>query len=193
MKKTCILFFIGFLMITVANAQEFKKFSVGVGVGYAVPGGSGAKGGVIATVEPGYRISDQLLVGLRWESAAIVRGYSESVPSGIDLSIAAIGSFAPTVQYYFNNNGFRPFVGAGLGLFTLAAVKYDDGSGQGKVTAAASESKFGFFPRVGFDAGHFTMALDYNIIPKTDVDGGGSFKNSYVGIRIGGYFGGGRK
>lgn len=196
MKKSTILFFIGLLLITVtaANAQEFKKFRVGVGAGYAIPGGNGAKGGVLFTIEPSYRISDQILLGLRWESAALIRGYSESVPDGIDLNIAAIGSFAASGQYYFSNEGFRPFVGAGLGLFTLAAIKYDDGSGSGTTTIGTSESKFGFFPRVGFDAGHFTLAIDYNIIPATKIDGDdGSFKNSYIGIRVGGFFGGGKK
>lgn len=188
MKKRSILFFMGCVMTLAAHAQEFKKFKVGVGVGYAMASGKGAKGGVIATVEPAYRISDIIQVGLRWESAAIVRGASEDV--GMDLDVAAIGSYSLNGQYYFGNEGFRPFVGAGLGLFSLAAVKID-GSGDAGVIAA-SENKFGFYPRVGFDAGHFTLSLDYNLIPATKVDGG-EFKNSYIGFRIGGFFGGGRK
>ena len=70
----------------------------------------------------------------------------------------------------------------------------EDGNNGGDVELSESESKFGFYPRIGFDAGHFTIALEYNMIPATKVEGiDGEFKNSYLGIRIGGFFGGGRK
>lgn len=188
MKKTTILFFIGCVMTLAAHAQEFKKFKVGVGLGYAMASGKGAKGGVLATVEPAYRISDIIQVGLRMESAAIIRGGAEDY--GVDLDVAAIGSYTLNGQYYFSNESFRPFVGAGLGIFSLAAIKVDESGDVGEI--AASSSKLGFYPRVGFDAGHFTFCLDYNLIPTTKVDDA-EFKNSYIGFRIGGFFGGGRK
>lgn len=190
MKKiTSVLCFVLFAAIAV-NAQEFKKFRVGVGAGYAIPGGEGAKGGVCFYAEPGYRVNDALLVGLRLESALVVRGFSESVDGTDDLDIAGIGSYTVNGQYYFSNEGFRPFVGVGLGLFSLAAVRVDGVDED----IAASETKFGFYPRVGFDAGHFTLQLEYNLIPATKVDGiDGEFKNSYIGIKLGGFFGGGRQ
>lgn len=189
MKKiTSVLCFLLFAAVAV-NAQEYKKFRVGVGAGYAMPGGEGAKGGVCFYAEPGYRVNDALIVGLRLESAVIVRGFSEDIGT-VDLDVAGIGSYTVNGQYYFSNEGFRPFAGFGIGLFSLAAVKFDAGSG-GSTEAAASESKFGFYPRVGFDAGHFTLQLEYNLIPATKIDGG-EFKNSYLGIKIGGFFGGGR-
>jgi hypothetical protein len=190
MKKITTVLVVILLAAVAVNAQEFKKFRVGVGGGYAVPGGEGAKGGVCFYLEPGYRVSDQLIVGLRMESAVIVRGFSEDIGT-VDLDIAGIGSYTVNGQYYFSDEGFRPFAGFGLGLYSLAAVKFDvDGGGSGE--AAAAESKFGFYPRLGFDAGHFTMQLEYNLVPATKVDGG-EFKNSYIGIKIGGFFGGGRK
>ena len=190
-KKLSILSLLCLALTVVVNAQEFKKFKVGVGGGYAMPGGEGAKGGILFYLEPAYRINDQIAAGLRMESALLVRGYSEDIGS-VDLDIAGIGSYTLNGQYYFNNNGFRPFAGFGFGLYSLAAVKLDsDVTTTGDL--AKAESKFGFYPRVGFDAGHFTLSLDYNLIPATKVDGGGEFKNSYLGIRIGGFFGGGKK
>ena len=187
MKKfTSVLCFIVLASVAV-HAQDFKKFRVGVGGGYAMPGGEGAKGGLCVYLEPGYRVNDAMIVGLRMESAVIVRGFSESDPATANLDIAGIGSYTVNGQYYFSNEGFRPFAGVGLGLYSLAAVKVD---GAGEV--AAAESNFGFYPRVGFDAGHFTLQLEYNLIPATKVEGG-EFKNSYLGIKIGGFFGGGRK
>jgi hypothetical protein len=192
MKKLTLLFALCAILTVAANAQEYKKFKVGVGAGYAVPGGSGAKGGLLWTIEPAYRLNDQLALGLRIEGAVLIRGFSEDVGEGVDLDIAGISSYTLNGNYYLSNNNFRPFVGAGLGIFSLAAVK-GSVDGSSTMTAAAAESKFGFYPRVGFDAGHFTLALEYNLIPPTDLGSDVEVKNSYLGIRVGGFFGGGRK
>lgn len=191
MKKISTLLFFFLVTVLAVNAQEFKKFNVGVGLGYAMPFGEGAGGGVLFAVEPAYRVNDALAVGLRMEWAVVVRGLSESV-SSYDASAAAIGSYTVNGKYYFSNEKFRPFVGAGLGIFKLAAVTVGT-SGSG----AGADSKIGFYPRVGFDLGHFNVTLDYNIVGPTKFDAtSGSpdleSKNSYFGIRIGGFFGGGR-
>lgn len=192
MRKGAFLFFLLLVFAVAAQAQEYKKFKVGLGVGYAMASGKGAKGGILAYVEPAYRIQDNIALGFRWESAVIARGFSEDIGSA-SIDIAGIGSYSLNGQYYFNNNNFRPFAGLGLGLFSLAAAKVDADGGGSSVEVAAAASKFGFYPRIGFDAGHFSMSLDYNIIPATKVDGGGEFKNSYIGFRIGGFFGGGKQ
>lgn len=192
MKK---LFAVSCLVLFAAvavNAQEYKKFRVGLGAGYAMPGGKGAKGGVMIAVEPGFRITDRLLTGLRFETAAVVRG--SVTETSAELDVAAIGSYVATTQYYFPLPGkFRVFSGGGAGLFSLAAVSIEGNSGGGSADAAAAESKFGGIVRSGFEIGHFNFTIDYNLIPKTEGAGGTEFKNSYVGFRIGGFFGGGRK
>lgn len=173
-------------------AQEYKNVKVGFGLGYAMPSGQGAKAGILLYLEPAYRVSDPLLVGLRLESAIIARGFSQSTTSA-ELEVAGIGSYSGFAQYYFSNGTFRPFVGGGLGIFTLAAVSAS--TTQGTPTAAVEAgSKFGFFPRVGFDLGHFNVSLDYNLIPASASSGaGGDIKNSYVGFRAGFSIGGGKK
>jgi outer membrane protein W len=115
------------------------------------------------------------------------------------LDVAGIRSYTLNGQYFFSTNDFRPFVGVGVGMFSLAAAKIEASSGGSSGTAASAETKFGFYPRLGFDYKHFTINLDYNFIPATEATvstGTGTvdteFKNSYIGIRIGGYFGGGR-
>ena len=194
MKKTLILvsFFLAFAIIV--NAQDYKKFRVGLGIGYAMASGEGASGGILATLEPGYRIQDNILIGLRLESAVITRGFSEIVPEGVNIDVAGIGSYTLNGQYYFNNNNFRPFIGLGLGLYSLAAIGVEvNVEGETESAEVAGESKFGFYPRIGFDAGHFTLAVDYNLIPATKPDiGNGEFKNSYFGIRAGFFIGGGK-
>lgn len=188
-KLSTVLFFMLFAAVAV-NAQEFKKFRLATGLGYAMPGGEGSGGGILYDIEPGYRVNDALCVSLRWEGAVVVRGLSESV-SSYDASAAAIGSYSVNGIYYLSNNKFRPYVGAGVGVFNLAAVTVSTAGG-----GAAAESKIGFYPRIGFDLGHFNINIDYNIVGATEFNDGTTkleTKNSYLGIRFGGFFFGGRK
>ena len=196
MKKiTSVLCFL-LLAAVAVNAQEYKKFRVGTGLGYAKASGEGASGGVLWALEPGYRVNDQILANLRIEGAAIIRGTADATSASLD--IAGISSYTVNGQYYLMNGGFRPFVGVGIGMFSIAKASIDAGSSTS--VAESAGTKFGFYPRLGFDAGHFTLNLDYNIVGNTKAvvtDGSTvsstEFKNSYIGIRIGGYFGGGRK
>jgi hypothetical protein len=165
MKKLTLLICMLTVACVFAHAQEYKKFKVGLGVGYASASGSGASGGLLWYMEPAYRISDQLLVGLRIEGAVITRGASDDL-GDLELDIAGISSYTINGQYYFNNNSFRPFVGLGIGMFSMAAVKIDASAS----AAAAAETKFGLYPRVGFDYGHFNMSFDYNLIPATTIE-----------------------
>ncbi|HEX8040612.1 MAG TPA: outer membrane beta-barrel protein [Chryseosolibacter sp.] len=186
MKKISTVLLLIAITAAAAVAQEYKAFRVGIGLGYANASGKGAKGGVLWSLEPGYRVNDQILANLRIEGAVIGRGYADETSASVD--VAALGSYTLNGQYYFNNNSFRPFVGVGFGMYSLAAVSMTAGTSGGSSQAVAAANKIGFYPRVGFDAGHFTLNLDYNIVPET-----AGIKNSYLGIRIGGFFGGGKK
>lgn len=172
---------------TVTYGQEFKNFKVGLGLGYAAAGGSGAKGGVIVYLEPGYRVNDQLLINLRIESAVLTRGSAGSNITEID--IAGIESYTVNSQYYFSDKTFRPYAGLGFGAYALAAISLFGTSSD----IVKAETKFGLYPRVGFDLGHFNLSLDYNIIPASKVEGADvKFKNSYMGFRFGFSIGGGK-
>jgi hypothetical protein len=197
MKKITGVLCLILLAAAVTQAQEFKKFRVGLGGGYAMPSGTGSKAGGLIYVEPGYRLMDQLLVGARFEFAGMIRGYSEDVSTS-NLDISFSGSESLFAQYYFSNNNFRPFVGAGLGIFGIVNGTVSSSSGGGDTFAAVDDTKFGFFPRIGFDTRHFTLSLDFNIIGASKVKSLTTTneietKNSYIGIRFGGFFGGGRK
>jgi hypothetical protein len=188
MKKIIGISLLIMLAVSV-QGQGLKKFRVGITAGYAMPAGEGAKGGVCIALEPSYRINDAFVVGLRAESAIIARGFSEAVPY-LDFQVTGLGSYTLNGQYYFKSDGFRPFAGLGFGLYVLDALEFEvDGV---PIMVGESESKFGFYPRLGFDAGHFTMLLEYNFVPPTKA-GTNEIKNSYIGIKIGVNIGGGRK
>jgi len=195
MRKALPILAVVLLASIATQAQEYKAFKVGLGIGYGVP--SEGSGGVLLYLEPMYRVSDQIAIGLRLESAAFL---GQPI-SGTPFTTAAfgVGSFTLNGQYYFSNNTFRPFVGFGLGMFTAAGTSTDLGGGN--VFIQASANTFGFYPRVGFDLGHFNLSIDYNIIPaqETQVNLGGfglttqTSNYSYIGIRIGASIGGGKK
>lgn len=210
MKTKILLMCFALACTLAAPAQNFKKFRVGIGVGYAKPSGSGSQGGGLVYLEPSCRLSDAFSLGLRMEWAIVASGLSGSAIDMESFDLSTQASYTLNMQYYLGTNNFRPFLGVGLGLYNLSAMKTDvivvdgiDLTGQGQpqthtetLSLSDAQSKFGFYPRLGFDLGHFTLSIDYNFIPNTRTTVSGSdasFRNSYLGVRLGANFGGGRK
>lgn len=193
MKK--ITFSILFVMaIAVTNAQNFKPFKVDLSTGYAIPGGEGAKGGVLFAIEPKYAVISNLSVGLRFETAIMARGFADNTGQVAKMEVKAAGSYLITGDYYLTENTVRPFAGIGAGLYSLAAASAGT-SGE----SVGSGSKFGGLARLGVELGHFRMGLEYNLVPATKIavyDGNSTYtsetKNGYIGIKIGAVIGGGR-
>lgn len=174
--------------VATTSAQEFKPFKLGIGVGFTVPEGGG---GMLFDLEPAYRVNDQFAVGLRLEAALMAKKVGDQ-----KASASANASYTVNGQYYLSDEVFRPYVGLGFGVFNMASLTVDDSSGE-----IAAASKFGLYPRIGFDSRHFNLNLDYNLISATESSydiGTGSMqdvkiKNSYVGFRLGLFLFGGRK
>lgn len=207
MKKVCLLLAFGTILSLSSFAQDgYKPFKVGVDLGYAIPSGSGAKGGVLFAIEPKYAVASAISVGLRMEAAVMARGYVgvNNDAGSANIDVKASGSYLLTGDYYFTgNHSFRPFGGIGTGIYSIAAAKVtgDGGSGTGEASVGGG-SKFGGLIRTGFEAGHFRLGIEYNLVPKTEIvayAGNGSgdtkieSKNSYIGIKIGAVIGGGKK
>ncbi len=200
MKKLFLILLAGTVVSFSAIAQSekgLKPFKVDVSVGYAMPGGTGSKGGVLFVVEPKYALMSQLSVGLRMEAAVIARfsGYeTDGTPSQVSVNAAA--SYLATGDYYFTENySFRPFVGAGAGIFSLASAQ----ANSNETTGVSSGKKFGGMIRGGIELSHFRLGVEYNIVPSTTFNGYDSqgniakltSKNGYLGIKLGVCFGGG--
>jgi hypothetical protein len=198
MKRFCLILALGTLAFA-ANAQKettLRPFKVDVSLGYASPGGTGAKGGVLFAIEPKYAVMPSLSLGLRMEGAVVARfsGYdSEGNPN--DASVKAAGSYVVTGDYYMMSNyKFRPFVGTGAGIFSIAGVEINQTTG-----GASAQSKFGGIVRTGFETGHFRLGIEYNIVPQTEFQGFDNngdpatlkSKNGYIGVKLGVVIGGG--
>lgn len=184
--------------VIIAKAQEeyeFKPFKVDVSLGYAIPGGEGAKGGVLFVIEPKYAVIPSLSVGLRWELAVMARGRADATGTNTEVDVKAAGSYLVTGDYYFTSSKARPFAGAGLGIYSLAAASTED-----EGASVSAGTKFGEMIRAGVELSHFRVGLEYNIVPKTTmeyINSNGiktttSMKNGYIGIKAGFTIGGGR-
>ena len=205
MKKLSILTVLTIITVTVfAQRQEFRKFKFGTSFGYTIPADGG--GGLAVAFEPAYRISDELAVGLRIESAAAAKNLDEDGSEQAEVSFT--GSYTLNGIYYFSNEDFRPFAGLGLGWFIPGKVEASSGENGEPAAGIDPDGVFGFYPRVGFDYKHFNFMIEYNIISKTEgefevttTQGGQSvttsseveIKNSYLAIKLGFFIGGGRK
>ncbi|MEL6558199.1 MAG: outer membrane beta-barrel protein [Bacteroidota bacterium] len=194
-KQLLALLLVLFAVVVTAEAQEYKKWKVGLGLGYAAPADGG--GGVAVYLEPAYRVNDQIAVGLRLESAALAKVVGDE-----EASISGNASYTVNGQYYLSDSKFRPFVGAGIGIFSLASISVSTTGTSGDISAGG-DTKFGFYPRVGFDLGHFNFIFDYNLVgnselPGVTVDNNGNtttsnvdVKNSYFAVKLGFSIGGG--
>jgi outer membrane protein X len=205
MKKIAfsILLLSGVVFAKAQIESPFKPFKVDASLGYAMPGGTGAKGGVLFALEPKYEVIPNLSVGLRMEIAVMVRGQIENTSSSSTAKVdaKAAGSYLLTGDYYFTQTKVRPFGGLGLGIYKLAAASATSDGTTTSTASASAGSKFGEMVRAGVELSHFRIGLEYNIVPSTKVDmvnssgvhTTASAKNGYLGIKAGFVIGGGRK
>src|ERR1043165_7523393 len=182
MKKISLFLCLTALCFTAmaqSKSQQLKPFKVDVSFGYAIPAGIGAKGGVLFAVEPKYAVMSNLSLGVRFEGAVVARfaGYDQE-GDPLETEVKASGSYLATGDYYLMNNySFRPFVGAGAVIFTLAGVEVNSTSGD--VSAGA---KVGGMIRAGIEASRFRLGVEYNMIPKTTYTGYDSNGNITSGL-----------
>ena len=200
MKKTCLVLILGTILTlsTTAQKSDLKPFKFDISLGYAIPGGTGSKGGVLFAIEPKYGVmNNKISAGLRMEGALVARfgGYdADGMPQ--DVSIKLSSSYLATGDYYFlDNYSFRPFAGLGAGVFMLAGAEANQSTG-----GVSAGTKFGGMVRAGVEISHLRIGFEYNLIPKTTYTGydengnlttGLTSNNGYIGIKLGACIGGG--
>ena len=185
MKKIILVFgFLCCLNVVMAQGYEFKPFRFDAGIGYGIPFEKNLDGGVSFYLEPKYAISNQIALGLRWEGAVFV-GVHDNGESG-DAKLNS--NYLLTGDYYLNNNTFRPFVGAGLGFYSIAGASGLTADTDPGTLDLSAKTNFGAMLRAGFDVSHFRFTLSYNYGGKA-----GDETHQYLGISAGFYIGGGKK
>jgi outer membrane protein X len=191
-----VIFFLGITLSLQAQERDFKAFKFDLAIGYAKPTGSSStdstttiSGGILIALEPKYAISNNLSVGLRFETSL-----SGSANISLDTasfsgtqSAKSVSSLILTGDYYLTSTTIRPFIGGGAGMFFTGGLSANFADSIPNSADAGAGTKFGIMPRVGFEAGHFRVAAEYNFVGKVN----GTAYN-YIGFKIGFFLGGGR-
>ena len=150
----CISFVFGFSQKKKENgARLFKKFKTDVSFGYALQEGAakttGTKAGALFVIEPKFAVMDALAIGLRMEAAVTAHmDQTGNSSSGAKANL----SYLVTGDYYFTNKKFRPFAGAGAGMFITASI--NDKTIIYSAQDIPQTTKFGYMVRTGFEYGH---------------------------------------
>ncbi|WP_318309326.1 hypothetical protein [Flagellimonas crocea] len=188
MKKIAFAFLLMLAMVQVSQAQEEGKFRVGLEAGYTMPDGGG---GVLLAIEPKYNIAANMNVGIRFESASMAKNFGS-----FETSLSSSVSYSGTFDYYFTSasSSFAPFIGAGAGYHLPGTIGFDNDSYDEELLEAdiLVDEKFGGLIRAGFEAGKFRLAATYNLVGKSELLEAVEVKNSYLGISVGFYLGGGK-
>lgn len=194
-KLLVVLFIMAFSMNT--HGQQKDKIRVGLNLGLATPySGVGFDG----DLDIRYNIMDHLNVGMKFGAAALVRDVSGSDNSNYTGTVSAMTSTLFTGDYYFNkpNSSFAKFIGGGLGRYAIGNIQITSSDDQTEASdlSIIPDRKFGGLIRCGFEAGHFRMAMEYYLIPRSrmvDINNNtiGTSGNSFLNFTVGFYLGGG--
>ncbi len=139
-------------------------------------------------IEPKFSINKHFTVGVRAECVFYKKDgfidYDPNNPYWTDIDAAGRNlSAVAIVDYYFNDNFIRPFIGAGIGYYYM----YVDQENTYIESFTEKGGGIGFVPRLGLNIGQIKVACEYNIINSDDFD------LDYFSIKIGYEIGGGRK
>jgi hypothetical protein len=175
-----------------ALADERKQDLLHVDSGF---GGSWAYGmnafGIHGVVEPKIFILDELAVGLRIDGGAQfglgidTSGDGTQVEGVLHIPVAELVK----AEYYLGKDGFRPFVGAGVGNYTMVLQAFDTGSQIPQVSQGVGNF-LGVAPQIGLDFGGVRLAATYNfilggeIIVNQAVGDPIEFRRDYLGVEL---------
>jgi len=192
MKKLILSIFIVVFALSL-NAQQQGKIRVGLNAGVGLPN---AGFGLNGDIDIRYNILDNVNAGVQLGLGGFVKDVvNENFQSA---TMCAMTSALINGDYYFNKvtSSFAPFLGLGFGTFSIGNVQVLSTSTEPNPSSFSIESKLGGLLRGGFEAGHFRMSLEYNIVPNSKLVNlsnqvVGQTQNSFLNLKIGFYLGGG--
>lgn len=202
MKNVLLVILILFSVVRL-EAQEKGKLRFGGNLGYSIP--ASGLGMSMDILDVRYNIFDNLNAGIKFGGAFMVRDIHE-LNSTTGAATMHFNSNAMLVSDYYFNNGssaFAPFVGAGIGSFTILDTYMEYQLNQSvnyTYTELPDAPKvIGGSIRGGFELGRLRLAMEYYFLPETimyDADNimhsVGTTPNSYLTINLGIILGGGR-
>jgi hypothetical protein len=200
-KRIVLLVTLIFCLVSL-NAQGENNTTLGVETGLVGLFDSETFGSFLH-VEPKHRFSKNAVIGLR-----IGITINTQVIENRDIFQFEIGesgdngviSFVPTFEYHLQKNKLHPYVGFGVGYY-LAGTYLDVSRAiivnpSEDVFEVGIKNQVGLLVRGGIKPGKLRLGIEYNFIPKADIEvpsgeSIGTFDKSYLGLSVGFIIGGG--
>ena len=178
------------------QAQDWGNVRVGAEMGFPITTDSDNLG-LLFGLEPKLKVLDRAYLGLR--SAVAINSQTldnhDSTQFIFDEQFDhGFFSIIPTFDYYWYEKNFSSYIGAGIGPYSLANEL--DVFGRGNAPPSEREFKvklgyrFGVLVRGGVELGLARLGMEYNFVPKTDVESPsgrkvGTVNSSYLGLTFG--------
>lgn len=151
--------------------------------------------GLLFNLEPEIKISQNTAIGLRFGIALNSQKFENGNRSRLRIdenNDNAVISFVPTFDYYLTETKTRPYIGLGIGYYLLSSIVVSNPTEDGTIN-----NQLGLLLRGGLEWGKKRIALEYNFMPKADIEISsgqtiGTVDNSYLGLSIGFTIGGGK-
>jgi len=174
------------VMILCVPAALFAQgvgFRLDAGLGAALSFGELKSYGIAAFTEPKVTIGPSITAGVRFEGDVLFGGSISDNAEDLEVGMSSRAAILLRGEYFVGQNKTRPFVGLGLGRYTIANTS---ASGTGAASIQASNN-FGVAPELGFAFGNFKLSAMYHIVGgKTLVNIGvgdpKEISNNYLGI-----------
>jgi len=220
MLKTKLSLLIVFFCLFNLNAQTESNIDLKIETGFLWDWVEGRMyfSGPFLNLEPKLKTSKNTFIGLRFGAAINTQRIltadhlqfyinNEFYNGGNGNN--AIISLIPTFDYYFKENNARPYLGLGLGYYSLSSSKQGFVIGNDNEPFELSvENQIGFLIRGGinlqnvvvgrFDLSRITIGVEYNYIPTADVSISngqkiGTILNSNIALSFGYLIGASKK
>ena len=193
MKKIIASLLIVFAVLNL-NGQEQGKIRAGLDLGLGMPHlGIGVSG----ALDVRYNILDNWNVGLKTNYGMLNKDIVSQ--SGVTNKTSELAlSIMGISDYYFNQKPKQivPFIGIGFGQNYIQNIMLSqNGSSQIVDYGLGFDNKPGGVIRGGFELKHFRVALEYYLIPASELRNDNymwTSKNSYANLTVGFYVGGGK-
>lgn len=195
--KKKIVIIIATLYFFNLNAQEENHIKLRIEPGLVLLNDS-ENLGLLLNIEPKIKVSENIVIGFRFAVALNTEKIKNNNSSQFfieEQNDNGVISFMPALDYYLNEDNFRPYIGLGIGYYAMSYIDVSRRNGSSKVLKGNLKDKAGVLLRCGFEYRNTRVGLEYNFIPKADIelpDGQiiGTVDTSYLGITIGFVIGG---
>lgn len=172
-----------FVLMPTAMFAQNVGFRLDAGLGAALTFSGMKSYGIAAFTEPKVTIGPNITAGVRFEGDALFGGKISDVAEDVEVGLSTRAAILLRGEYFIGQNSTRPFVGLGLGRYTIASTS---ASGSGTAAIQASNN-FGVAPELGIAFGHFKLSAMYHIVGgsslvEMEVGEPQEITNSYFGI-----------